>query len=288
MSDDAPEDPALDATYRALAARGAGAPAEATRRAILTHARGLAATRALGTLGPRTRVSWARPALFGALAASIVAGLLIAPRWKLSGPPPAPLEERIAPAAPAETPVQIPPTVNRLEEYEEARDARASAPAAPLAGVRKQDMPPPPLGSPPALREAAGDAATEPTAMGGLAVSPPAAIANTTTQHVASAAAVTRAPESPSAALRHAAEVGDLAQLESLSRGQPDLNARDALGRTALMLATLNGQTNAVAALLAYGADPRLADAQGVSPLAAARAAGNTEILAIFARYGLR
>jgi ankyrin repeat protein len=96
------------------------------------------------------------------------------------------------------------------------------------------------------------------------------------------------AAEPPGGGLRHAAELGDLAQLEAFARGQPDLNARDARGRTALMLATVNGHADAVAALLAYGADPHLADAQGVTPLAAARAAGNAEIVAIFARYGLR
>ena len=73
-----------------------------------------------------------------------------------------------------------------------------------------------------------------------------------------------------------------------IRRAVVDLNARDALGRTALLLATVNGHANAVAALMAYGADARVADAQGVTPLAAARAAGNAEIVAIFARYGLR
>jgi Ankyrin repeats (3 copies) len=283
MSNDAPEDPALDAAYR-RAARAAGVPAEATRRAILAHARGLAASRAPGTLGSRARVSWARPALFGALAASVVAGLLLAPRWKLTGTAPAALAARVAPAAPAEAPVQIAPSEVLPQEHEEAR-AAAPAPAPLLAQQRKEDLPASPLGSPPGPRPDAGDTLAEPTVLGGLAAGRSAAISNTTTQHVAAAAPV---PELPGAALRRAAAAGDLAQLEALSRGPPDLNARDAQGRTALLLATVNGHANAVAALLAYGADPRIADIQGVTPLAAARSAGNTEIVAILARYGVR
>jgi hypothetical protein len=284
MSDDAPDDPALDATYRSLAARGVGVPAEATRRAILAHARGLAASRALGTLATRARVSWGRAGLFGALAASVVAGFLIAPRWKLADTPPAALAVRAVPPAPAEAPVQIAPSELLLEEHKAAR-AAAPAPAPPLAQLHKEDLPAPTLGSPPRFQPDAGDAATQPPAMGGAVAGRTAAITNTTTQHVAAAAAPA---ELPGAALRHAAEAGDLAQLEALSLGQPDLNARDARGRTALLLATVNGHANAVAALLAYGADPRIADAQGLTPLAAARSAGNTEIVAIFARYGLR
>jgi Ankyrin repeats (3 copies) len=286
MSNDAPEDPALDAAYR-RAARAAGVPAEATRRAILAHARGLAASRAPGTLGSRARVSWARPALFGALAASVVAGLLLAPRWRLTGTAPAALAARVAPAAPAapaEAPVQIAPSEVLPQERKEAR-AAAPAPAPLLAQQRKEDLPASPLGSPPRPRPDAGDTLAEPTVLGGLAAGRSAAISNTTTQHVAAAAPV---PELPGAALRRAAAAGDLAQLEALSRGPPDLNARDAQGRTALLLATVNGHANAVAALLAYGADPRIADTQGVTPLAAARSAGNTEIVAILARYGVR
>ena len=265
MSDESPEDQALDAKYRRLAALSAGAPAEATRRAILAQARALAATRAPRTLRTRAALLWARPALFGALAAGVVAGLVVAPRWRPPVTSPAPLEVRIAPAA---TPAQSTPSGALTPEA--PRIAAAPPAAPPLDRLRLQE---PAATAVPAPR-AASSAAYAPS-------QPATAISNTTTAHIA-------APELPGAQLRHAAEVGDLAQLEALSRGQPDLNARDARGRTALMLATVNGHANVVAALLAYGADPRQADAQGVTPLAAARAAGDAEIVAIFARYGLR
>jgi hypothetical protein len=85
---------------------------------------------------------------------------------------------------------------------------------------------------------------------------------------------------------RHAAEVGDLAQLEILLPGQPDINARDPLGRTALMIAVLRGQTAAVSALLAYGADPNAVDLSGRTPLQVARGAGADAITAMLERYG--
>jgi ankyrin repeat protein len=54
------------------------------------------------------------------------------------------------------------------------------------------------------------------------------------------------------------------------------------------MLATLNGRADAVATLLAHGADANVADAQGKTPLAAALAAGQSDIAATLRRYGAR
>jgi len=104
--------------------------------------------------------------------------------------------------------------------------------------------------------------------------------------------AVTGAPATnvtdAAAALRHAAETGDLHAVDRLLATQSDINARDAAGRTPLMLAVLRGQTDTVSALLAYGADPNAADSHGTTPLQAARAAGRPAIIAALQRYGAR
>jgi ankyrin repeat protein len=96
------------------------------------------------------------------------------------------------------------------------------------------------------------------------------------------------APADPAAAFRRAAEIGDLSALKALLDKQADIDSRDAVGRTALMLATLHGQTNAVAVLLAYGADPNAADADGTTPLQAAKAGDHPAIVAALQRYGVR
>lgn len=49
--------------------------------------------------------------------------------------------------------------------------------------------------------------------------------------------------------------------------GACSINAVDALGRTALSWAALNANTGLVIALLASGADPAIADADGRTPL---------------------
>jgi ankyrin repeat protein len=95
-------------------------------------------------------------------------------------------------------------------------------------------------------------------------------------------------PAQRAAAFQHAAESGDLATLQTLLAKQVNIDARDSLGRTALMLATLHGQTDTVAALLAAGADPNLADLRGTTPLQAAMAADRTAIIAALQRYGAR
>jgi ankyrin repeat protein len=88
------------------------------------------------------------------------------------------------------------------------------------------------------------------------------------------------------AALRRAAQVGDMAALNGLLVPPSDVDARDDRGCTALMLATLHGQRAAVDALLAAGADPNAADAQGRTPLQAAVAAGQSDIIAALQRAG--
>ena len=90
----------------------------------------------------------------------------------------------------------------------------------------------------------------------------------------------------PAAQLRQAAELGDVPALQALLGKQPVIDARDAGGRTALMLATLHGRTEVVEALLSAGADPNAADARGTTPLQAALAADRTDIAAALRRAG--
>jgi ankyrin repeat protein len=79
--------------------------------------------------------------------------------------------------------------------------------------------------------------------------------------------------------LRLAAETGDLKRLQQALDQPTDVNSRDDAGRTALLLAILHGQTKAVKVLLAHGANPNIADVDGVSPLSAATAANQSAII---------
>jgi hypothetical protein len=95
-------------------------------------------------------------------------------------------------------------------------------------------------------------------------------------------------PEDPAAELRRAAEIGDLPALQALLDAEPAIDARDEGGRTALMVATLHGQSRAVDLLLAAGADPNAADVRGATPLQAALAGSQPAIVAALRRAGAR
>lgn len=88
--------------------------------------------------------------------------------------------------------------------------------------------------------------------------------------------------------VRDAAETGNLAVLRKLLEMRLDIDSRDDLGRTALMLATLRGHSEAVDLLLEKGADPNVADKKGVTPLQAAREGKNAAIAAALERRGGR
>jgi uncharacterized protein len=64
------------------------------------------------------------------------------------------------------------------------------------------------------------------------------------------------------------------------------VNALDAKGRRALILAIEYGHVDIVRTLLAHGANPNLADTYGATPRSAAHARGNFEILALLQRSG--
>jgi len=88
------------------------------------------------------------------------------------------------------------------------------------------------------------------------------------------------------ARLHLAAERGDLPGLQAALDQLTDINSRDAAGRTALLLATLHKQSKAVTMLLAHGADPNIADANGLTPLQAATNNGKSAIIDALKRAG--
>jgi hypothetical protein len=115
-----------------------------------------------------------------------------------------------------------------------------------------------------------------------VAASPMAAIAPTEPAPTADRAGASEALKARSGspqALRLAAETGDLKGLQRLLDQLTDINSRDDAGRTALLLATLHGQTEAVEFLLGHGANPNTPDAYGVTPLSAAMAGNHSTII---------
>src|SRR5216684_7327874 len=298
----------VDEHYRRISALDPSRPSESVRRAVLERAARLAEERTannaptrIGSTRPSRRQTWWRPAAFGTLAAAVLAGVLIAPQF---------LTPR-APPRSASAPAQV------------SQPRAAATPATPAEikeqppGSAADERPPSPASSPsPASPEAQGNAA--PTADSAAEIGAKNALAkvqstakarsgaaassdsetdarrtHTTTSTVSAMPAPPQAaapvvPAEPAAELRRAAEIGDVTKLQSLLGNQPGVNVRDENGRTALMLATLHGQTAAVEALLARGADPNAADARGITPLQAAVAGNQPAIAAALQRAGAR
>jgi len=302
-------DPSDDADeqYRRASQLDPSRPSEATRRAVLAHAGERAAARLRRDAGRRwlflrgLEPRW-RPALVGTVAAAALAAVVLAPQFLA---PRAPPESQLAPvAAPApnavatatapaaESPQQEP--VRALQESVRAlpepvrplRPTESASPAAPAPALAVQ-----------AQRARVASGVERPALAASDATSgrqleersnSGAAAAGAPVGAVARASMPSPAVAPDPAALRHAAEVGDLAGLTAQLAGGSDIDSRDALGRSALMLATLHGQTRAVTALLAHGADPNAADARGTTPLQAAIAADEQQIIATLRSYGAR
>ncbi len=267
--------------------------------------------------------SWRRPAIFGTLAAAALAGLLITPRFfePQVSVTAATSDARVArpsaamPAAPTDQSEGRPLGMPANEQPQSPRAAEQGVPE-PQAFARNAA---PSTNS--AAQLAAKNAPARAPSMAGARSSVEAGVSATAGDRVnaeasrvqamsgARSAAPPAAPAGlfgPAAELRRAAETGDIAKLQMLldkpphvekpnggdQRGGVDkqslVEVRDAGGRTALMLATLQGQDRAVDVLLAHGADPNAADAHGATPMQVAMAAGRESIAAALQRAGAR
>jgi hypothetical protein len=276
----------LDEIYRRASALDPSRPSEGVRRKVLEHAAALAAAPRPAANRPR----W-RPAIFGTLAAAGLAGLLIMPRVFNPHPP--------AESADTAAPTKAPPVV--------APPPLAGAP--PVAGA-------PPISDAPSANSAPAPFPPPPPAARSRAIAPPADGETTAPQEEAQslaeakprttdasrkgasrldaaaqpeAAAQHASPQAdPSAALRWAAESGNVQRLQVILGAPVRIDAPDERGRTALILAATRGQAEAVDLLLVHGADPNAADANGTTPLKAALAAGQPAIVASLRRAGAR
>jgi len=275
----------LDEIYRRASALDPSRPSEAMRRRVLEHAAALAAR-------PRpaaNRARW-RPAIFGTLAAAALAGLLVMPRV-FNPHPPAESADTTAPAK--VPPVVAPPPLASpapLASPPPLAGAPPFASAPPLADAPSMNAAPaPPPISPP--QAAAGSRAIAPTDASRKAASRVDALAQSgaAAENPIASAQLSSPPTDPSAALRRAAETGDVQRLRAiLGAAQVRIDAPDARGRTALMLAASRGQAESVEVLLAHGADPNAVDANGTTPLKAALAADQPAIAGALRRAGAR
>jgi hypothetical protein len=308
----------LDAEYRRLAAHDVSAPSEAVRRAVHDYAARLAQERADAASAAReaagrvARPGLWRGALFGTLAAAALAGVMIAPRFM--GPPAPATAGRPEPAASDSRRALLPGVAESPPE-----SATAESAAAPRARVA---VPPPAPGpqlakaAPPNVRPQSQPTSVAPLVARAENVAPPARTnaeasrearaANSLAQErritsdqvsgvsasgappAAAAPAAADAAASPGSGLIAAAAQGDLAGVGAYLEDGADVNSRDGVGRTALLLATLGGHAEVVTLLLNAGADPNLADARGVRPLAAANAGGHAAIAAALSTHGAR
>jgi ankyrin repeat protein len=94
------------------------------------------------------------------------------------------------------------------------------------------------------------------------------------------------APVPPPEGFWRAAQNGDIRGVQGALASNVDVNALDAKGHRALILAIAYGHVDVVRALLAHGANPNLPDTHGTTPLGAAHARGNFEILKVLERSG--
>src|ERR1700722_2261585 len=286
---DEPDD--ADDLYRRASALDESRPSELVRRRVLDHAAQLAAERAAqnapsGIASARgANRTWRRrrPAIFGTLAAAALAGLVITPRFFTpSAPPSAPPMATISAAPPAAD------SRNQEAPAPAAPEQRANRTAEPAAEFAAKDSPAKTQNMAAARSKTAASAGMQADARRDQDVASTAASqAGALAQPMAPLAAARRSSD-PAAELRRAAQIGDLPQMQTLLDSEPLIEARDENGRTALMLAALHGQSQAVDVLLAHGADPNAADGHGTTPLQAAVAGDQQAIAAALRRAGAR
>lgn len=162
---------------------------------------------------------------------------------------------------PAVAAAPIPPRTEPAPAPLAESHKRAAAQDASAASMSRQKLP---------AAEAAAPTAGNPAADSTRAVAPAQSMPTP------AANAVPGPPQSLD--LHNAARAGSIPQVESLIQQGAVLDARDSAGRTALMLAAMQGQTATVQKLLALGANPLLLDRDGLSAAQLARQRGHDSL----------
>ncbi len=264
----------LEELYRKSSAQYPGQPSAKARRAILEHAEQLAVDRShtagVGRIPRVARSStarWRRPVFVGSLAAVALAGLLVGPQFLRPSAPPGTVSTASTTTSGLKVPTSAAPSVSASAEPSEPPPAVSL----PVTGrARNIQMPSMQVASRlsagvPANPDRAASGANEPTALAGVS----AAAQQDSARVSVTGMRVRPAPFAPS---------GDSAPSEAPRSDTASVDARDAQGRTALMLAVLQGRLDSVVSLLRRGADPNAADLAGLTPLQAALANQKTEI----------
>lgn len=255
---DDPED--FDAQYRRWSAADTARPSESVATAVFANAARLAHDRRITATAPvmQRRVPRARrAALFGGLAAATLAALWVTPHL---------LNSRTA-----------------AVKYARQQEVPLAAPA-PQAVAKRS-----PFSADSSSVVANGGAQLASSAPAAAAAPAPAATAAPTQPAPAPARATAHVADSVAlqgTALRRSAESGDIDGVVALLDEKVDIESRDSAGRTALMLAVLNGREAVVTVLLAHGADPNVTDGHGETPLHLAVAGNHPSIEAALRHAG--
>lgn len=296
-------DPAddLEAMYHRTAAQDSSRPSTKARQAIFEHAAQIAMNRskvsvahtmADTTLTPRTAArargtfaqpKWRRPVFVGSLAAAVVAALMVGPQFLHVGAP----VPNVTPDVVSKLADQKPSKSSDLEEVTVTVQNK-SAPAADIL----------PIAAPPSKvrvrpSQAAGSSATSVAANSNRPESQASAAAAASQAPAAAPALAEEVVTVTGARIRRAPDpvlnmpLAPRSSLAAQDSSAPDrgtnapgpIDARDDEGRTALMRAVLQGRLDAVVTLLGRGADPNAVDTAGVTPLQAARAGSDPQIV---------
>jgi len=227
------------------------------------------------------------------LAATAIAVIVLQPQLRSTLPASAKQQQSAPPPTAANRPAAMPPAPVSVQNSPPPLTARArpapepfpaasqlmpsessGAPAAPPAMPSSESAPSAANAVSANLANGADLASSQPaTPMARLQVRPSAApLAERRERAQLPSEAAEAHVRSQSELLQQASGQGDEQRVRSLlQQGAVRIDARDASGRTALMLAVLHGHEAVVSALLAQGADPNIGDAAGVTPLAVAR-----------------
>ena len=290
----------LDLLYKGASGQDPARPSTAVRQAILDHARQLAAhayqqdaaapearphaaeRRHAGGAGlsglSRSVARWARVRwqIAAPLAAAVLAVILLQPqlhssllaRARQESSPPAATTAGSEPARLAAT--DVAPAAALA-----ARARSAPAPFPAEAGLPQSNS----------SSASAGPTAAPPPASAAMAPDSAGGADRAETQSETAIAPAT----SQNALLQQAVTRGDAARVRALLQmSTVSINSRDVSGRTALLLAVLYRHEAVVRVLLERGADPNIGDADGRTPLAAARGENQLAMVMALLQAGAR